>query len=304
MDVRNISDYVERMEIVLRRTIFSGWQPEVLASDAYTIARNDQLYRRYEDARDVIVPWVRGVHDLRDSLVVEVGCGTGCTASAFAEYSKLVIGFDLNTKAVDAFVTRMEILGLTNANAIASHFSEESYLALQVGRPKVILLIAVLEHMKFAERIAILRASWRLLEAGGILVVGDTPNRLSPFDHHSSLLPFFHWLPNDVREMYGRESQKLNFTAGLARSSAQGREARDLFIQRYGLGVSYHDFEIALGKTVHQKVIADANDRIIQQARGWTFEDSLIQMLFDYYRISAHRCFARRSLYLILQKSR
>ena len=250
----------------------------------------------------MVVPWVQSVHDLRNSLVVEVGCQSGCCSSAFAQQAKKVIGFDIDPHAVSAFDGRMEILELTNAQVVGRGFAEASYQALGIEPPDVILLFATLEHMTFAERISILRSAWQLLMPGGVLVIGDTPNWLSPFDLHSAHLPLFHWLSHDVQEHYGCELPRQEFVRGLSRSAAQSPMRRDEFLERFGLGVTYHDFEIALGKSVHQYVIADGSARILQKHLGWTFEDSLIELIFDHYKIPAHRCFARRALYLILRK--
>lgn len=89
-----------------------------------------------------------------------------------------------------------------------------------------------------------LRQRWSLLPAGGVLVVVETPNRLWWFDLHSSKLPLFHALPDELAFHYTRFSQRENFRE-LYRDYSNPA-AREHMLRR-GRGVSFHEFDVAIG---------------------------------------------------------
>ena len=62
------------------------------------------------------------------------------------------------------------------------------------------LLIALLEHLTPVERINVLRATWSLLRPGGILVVYETPNRLTMRDWHTMEAELLDWLPDELAQ--------------------------------------------------------------------------------------------------------
>ena len=102
---------------------------------------------------------------------------------------------------------------------------------------------ASLEHMTVPERLIAIREAWSLLAAGSNLVVIETPNRLWPYDSHTAFLPFFNWLPDELAFDYVQNSAR----DGLADTYVDP-ERQMLEFQRLGRGVSYHEFELALGK--------------------------------------------------------
>jgi hypothetical protein len=58
-----------------------------------------------------------------------------------------------------------------------------------------IIFYASLEHMTIEERMSAMRATWGMLSDGDLWCVIETPNRLWYHDGHTSLLPFYMWLP-------------------------------------------------------------------------------------------------------------
>jgi hypothetical protein len=81
------------------------------------------------------------------------------------------------------------------------------------------------------------------LKAGGFLVICETPNRLWWYDSHTSRLPFFNWLPDDLAIEYSARSSRPEF-----------RELHDrpiddqtrLVLSRWGRGASYHEMELCI----------------------------------------------------------
>src|SRR3712207_2222896 len=96
--------------------------------------------------------------------------------------------------------------------------------------------------MSIPERLTSLREVWSVLRPGGILIVYETPNRLAWMDWHSFLLPFFHCLPDDLALRYAHKSPRKGFGVS---GSTPNEQLESL--HRLGRGVSYHEFELALG---------------------------------------------------------
>jgi len=91
-----------------------------------------------------------------------------------------------------------------------------------------------------------------MLEAGALWCVVETPNRLWYHDAHTSLLPFFHRLPDEVAFAYSRMSSRESFRE-------QYRELDEdslLHFLRRGRGVSYHEFDLALGPAQQLDVVS------------------------------------------------
>ena len=53
--------------------------------------------------------------------------------------------------------------------------------------------------MTHRERLRSLQVASRMLVDDGVLCIIEAPNRLWPFDSHTADLPFFHWLPDELR---------------------------------------------------------------------------------------------------------
>jgi S-adenosylmethionine-dependent methyltransferase len=99
--------------------------------------------------------------------------------------------------------------------------------------------------MTTEERLATLAQSWRLLAPGQMCAVVEAPNRLHFLDFHTSCLPFFHWLPDDLAMDYARFSPRPGFQAAMAGRDTQAAGSREV-LARWGRGLSYHEFELAM----------------------------------------------------------
>jgi len=118
--------------------------------------------------------------------------------------------------------------------------------------------------MTYEERINSIKLVWDMLKTDGLLVVIDTPNRLHHFDGHSSMLPFYHWLPDEIAIQYSKFSPRT--------ACVNIGEDKMKFI-RFGRGVSYHEFEIALGRKCVDFDMYDLS----------SFENSLIRKIAVYF---------------------
>ena len=180
------------------------------------------------------------IRDRAGASVLEIGCGTGTSTVALCEQKSRVTAVDVNRDSMEVAKSRLHAYGLTaefihiNAAHLLEAFPEQRF--------DFILYFASLEHMSFEERIQSLRAAFKMLTTNGYVVLIETPNRLWYFDGHTSLEPFYHWLPNDVAMAYAKFTRRENFKRGFDAASE-----RDIsrFV-RWGRGVSYHELEIAL----------------------------------------------------------
>lgn len=201
----------------------------------------DHMYARLEDDRKRVVPWLDNIYKLKDSSILEIGCGTGASTVTLCEQKAQVTAIDVDDRALELANIRLRAYGLTaeikhmNATDILKEFSCKYF--------DFIIFYASLEHMTFEERIQSLRAAFQMLKPGGNVIFVEIPNRLWYFDSHTSLEPFFDWLPDKVAMEYSRYTVREVFNHGFDVAN----EKDVLNFSRWGRGVSYHEIEIALG---------------------------------------------------------
>ncbi len=201
-----------------------------------------QLTGRLERDRSTIVPWLDQTCSLNGLRILEIGCGTGSSTVALAEQGATVVGIDIDESALKVARDRCDVYGVE----ADFHFGNaESVSTLSDDQFDCVIFFACLEHMTVSERLTSLRKVWQLLPTEGLLVVVETPNRLWFFDQHTSLLPFFNWLPDELAFRYSTLSERSNFRE-LYRDYTD--ETRMHFLRR-GRGVSFHEFDLAIGPT-------------------------------------------------------
>lgn len=194
---------------------------------------------RLEIDRRSRIPWLDDVSTLRGATILEIGCGTGSSTVALVEQGAVVVGVDIDAGFLKVAEDRCSAYGLearfiqSNATEIEAHTKGENF--------DFIIFFASLEHMTVDERLKSLRCAWDRLSSGKYLVVTDTPNRLWYFDFHTSLTPFFFWLPDDLAFLYSGRTPREIYNRVF---QTQTDDARVRF-NRWGRGVSFHDFELA-----------------------------------------------------------
>ena len=199
---------------------------------------------RYAYACDYMLPWVERVAPLAGLSVVDFGCGNGPVTSALAERAGSVLALDIDADAIEEGRRRVAEQGLENVELFAGTFQELVDEVRGRGGCDLFLLFAVLEHQTIEERITTLALARDVVGEDGYIVVCESPNRLLPWDHHTSQLPFFGLLPDDLALRYldrvEREDFREAVAGALAESEASGREQ----LVRWGRGVSFHEFEL------------------------------------------------------------
>ncbi len=259
--------------------------------------------KRYEQSLLNLLAWVQRVFDLSGKDVLEIGCGTGSSAAALARVAGRVYTCDLKERALAVARGRMRLLGLSNVTIVLEGAPAVFGRARSEFSPQVdaVVLAAVLEHQTISERLQTLREAWSMLREGGILVVYETPSRLSYSDWHTADLPFFHMLGEEVAVRYAdrspRESFRVPIQGAISKSWTAGRE----FLRRHGIGASYHEFELALPKD-GVAVLADGYEPEMLALWGVSYEERLLQSYIKQQRLPIHAAFMRHTLCLILAK--
>jgi S-adenosylmethionine-dependent methyltransferase len=218
---------------------------------------SDQMHSRLDRVRTKIIPWLASVKSLPGVRVLEIGCGTGSSLVALSEQGMQVTGLDIDAVSLQVAKKRLEIYGLKaelvegNAQELSSVFKGRHF--------DFIIFSATVEHMTLQERLQSLRAAKQLMHVGDYLVIVETPNRLWHYDFHTSLLPFYFWLPDELAFQYTHYSRRKNFGDVYQKKTPE----RFMHFLRRGRGVSYHDFEIAFGGFADIKLVSGLDNYLI-----------------------------------------
>jgi 2-polyprenyl-3-methyl-5-hydroxy-6-metoxy-1,4-benzoquinol methylase len=240
---------------------FAATRDEYLASPEGQKDMADHMEGRITVDRQQVIPWLAAAQPLARCRVLEIGCGTGASTVALAEQGCDVAAVDVNQGNLLAAKERCRIYGLEakfsclNATDLHKHF--------QTGAFDLIIFFATLEHLTYAERMSAMRSTWTMLQPGGLWCVVETPNRLWWFDGHTAGLPFFNWLPDDLALDYAPHSDRTY----MKRYATAGRDdAVKLDFARRGRGVSYHEFDLALGPSASLDVVSALNLYLREQS--------------------------------------
>ncbi len=305
------SSYFRAMQETLIAERFSGPDNTTyLATQARKDELDHQTFGRMQQAKNCLLPWLEQSVTLAGKTVLQIGCGTGSSTVPIAQATKHVVGVDISDNYIRCAQRRCDLLDIDNIDlrAVDSNWlgSEEAYhRAIGDMQPDIIICYAVIEHLLIPERIVALSAMWDTLSVGDHLVIYETPNRLHWWDWHSSKLPFFEWLPEELASVYYSRSER----PGLPKTFQSDRveELDDTKVEkmyRWGRGASFHEFDIAIGLD-RIDVVADgyspkALDRIGWLPKAPGYEAIIEDILKNYGNI--HRGWSYPSLDLVLKK--
>lgn len=243
MDVEIPRALPPRAEAEMRRALLKLYPPGFADTAAGAETIEVELNTRQHWFTVRYTAWLSSVASLSSSRVLEVGCGTGSSGVPLAAAGAFVDAVDVSPDKLPTAAVRRDLHGLSDR--MAFHACNATEIGQRFGGAwyDIVYFPAVLEHMTHQERIASLRAAWGLIRPGGHLVVVDSPNRLWFFDNHTSFTNFFHWLPDDLAVEYARHTPRAGFNNEFPGDISDA----PLRLARWGRGVSFHEFEIALG---------------------------------------------------------
>ena len=295
---------LERIQASLVQNYFSRETESYLQTEAGKQDLKDHLITRLELSRKFTVPWLDQIRPLHGANILEIGCGTGASTVALAEQGATVRAIDIDQEALYDAKIRCETYGMKvefhhmNAMEAARFFRAENF--------DFIIFWACLEHMTLDERLASMRDTWAMLPAGALWCVTDTPNRLHFFDSHTSEMPFFDWLPDQLAMQYARFSPREKFRDWAIKQ--QGDKKDQLDFSRWGRGLSFHEFELAMEPLENLNIVSCMS--IFHRRRRWlAYLKSVASRSYRYESFlnrmfpTIHRGFLQPYLNLVIRKN-
>jgi SAM-dependent methyltransferase len=186
--------YSPRFESLVRR-MHAGAE----SAPGYASWIADHLGRRIEEIETRVLPSLRRFTSLEGRRVLDFGSGTGSSAVALVRAGCRVTGVDPDPESCRMARMRLAEHGL---EAEILHVADTSRLPFEEGFFDIVLANGVFEHIRRRERSVYLDEAWRVLGPGGVLYVAETPNRLLPFDFHTTGLLWLPWLPPGPARRY------------------------------------------------------------------------------------------------------
>nr|VFK11734.1 MAG: Ubiquinone/menaquinone biosynthesis C-methylase UbiE [Candidatus Kentron sp. LPFa] len=261
------------------------------------------VFRRHDAAIKYFIPWMLNlIGEKKATRIVDFGCGSGSSSVAMSHYFNEIIGMDILEEDILAARVRADVLCAKNCVFVHSSPSEIVEKAIEYS-PNVIVLYSVVEHLLESEKIDYLKTFWRFLPPGGKLFIHETPNRYAYSDEHTMQIPFAHLLPDEIALQYIDRSPRLEFADQLKKVFTEGGwEAYSEKRHRAGLGVGFHEFEIAFEEDLNEILIGDGFDAGIIQSFPISVDDHSLLSYFDAKKLPIPAGFARSVLSLAFEK--
>jgi hypothetical protein len=137
--------------------------------------------------------------------------------------------------------------------------------------------------------------------AGQYMCIGETSNRLWPYDAHTSQRPFLNWLPDGLAYRYAQFSLIPSLRSWFREISEESTSS----FRREGRGVSYHELNLAIGDSY--RIVSDrpallaTRDPLKMLKRALARDSSREPMLYN-YAPRRYRALFRQSLNLLIRK--
>lgn len=147
---------------------------------------------------------------LKGKRVLDFGCGTGATTAALAEYCDDLSAFDVDQESIDICRKRLEEHGL--ADRITLYCADNIVdIRESMGQFDVIVMNGVVEHIPMTIpglRQEVINSVFSLLNKPGYLFINGSPNRLHPYDIHTTQLWWIPWSKPGSAWAYRRAMSK------------------------------------------------------------------------------------------------
>lgn len=256
--------------------------------------------RRRRTAEQCVIPWMARHIPLAGRTVLEYGCGQGAVACALAPSVAHHIGIDIEPGEVDLARGHARRLDRGNVEfVVAPAATIRDQVAERAGEIDVFLLYAVLEHLTLDERLAVLALARDVVRPDGHIVIVESPNRLTPIDHHTARMPYLHMLPLELAERYYRRSERRDFVDAVDVAGQAGTEARREALARWGRGVSFHEAELVFGDLAAHTV-ASSYAPELYPVRPVRWEELQAAAVLEAWRPDLPPCWSRTWLDTIL----
>lgn len=272
------------------------WRPGQIGPEP----EHPEWLRRYAVARDRFLPWIESHVPLAGKTVLEYGCGQGAVSCAVAERCGRLIGLDIGPRWIRMAREHVGRRDLANVELVLADAADiVARTRAYAGEVDVVLLYAVLEHLTIAERLEVLAVAREIVRDDGHIVVVETPNRLTPMDHHTAQTPFFHALPTELAARWYRRAPRADFVADMDEAATAGEDALHEALVRFGYGMSFHEFELVF-EDLPAHVVGSSYDRALYHERPVRGEELVLAQTLDCWRPDLPPCFSRTWLDLVL----
>lgn len=218
-----IIDLGDRRKVIIRGEAYSysGYDPDGIEFETINSVRLLRELERVKGAawlKDEIdraecpeyleIPLARFIRrflpDPAGRKVLDIGSGCGASSMVLARMGMTVCGIEHDRKFVEVATLRVRECGLSSKIEQQWLQDPASGFPFEPECFDVVILSAVMEHVVPSLRPKLLRQAWMVLKKGGLLFVHDTPNRLWPYDGHTTGLWMTTWLPWKARVSYAR----------------------------------------------------------------------------------------------------
>lgn len=178
---------------------------------------------------------------------VEIGCGAGAKSLSLCGLFGTYIGIEINRDQVKQAEERNRLYGAQSTRFITGNAAEVLRDKSRYDIPDhidVLVLYAVLEHLTTDERRIVIGLADEVMDKGGSVLVMETPNRLIPYDSHTTGIQFYNWLPDEIANNFAKSGATNTEVRSMLRPWED--PAAPTLLARAGRGVSYHDFVLNL----------------------------------------------------------
>jgi 2-polyprenyl-3-methyl-5-hydroxy-6-metoxy-1,4-benzoquinol methylase len=292
-----------QLRSALAETYFKNWKVGYLDTEVGEADMIAHVSGRFGEFCRYVLPWIERAVGLSGKDVVEIGCGTGSATVGIAPKVARVQAYDIEGASIAAARRRCEVLGVQNIAIVLAPAETllEEVRRQSAGGCDVCLLYAVLEHQTLDERLETLRTCWGLLRPGGILVVNESPNRFLPADPHTSRLPFFQMLPDELALLCAKRSLREEFRNQFANADPKSDRDR-LDLARWGRGVGHQEFELAIGRDLAELCVADSYQIELLRLRPLQPEELALKLFAERAGLALPASFTRTFIEVILRK--
>lgn len=198
---------------------------------------------RFDAGCFVLSPVMARLAGAGKARVLEIGCGQGQKVLSYAPFVGSVLGIDLDGDHISFAKNAAWKMNSPNV-AFDQVEANDVRKILDKDRFDIIVVYAVMEHLTPIERLDLLSNIWSSLDDHGLIIMGETPNRIASCDMHSSFLPFVDSLIDEYYLQYvDRFTPRDDWRPYVGRY-----EDRILGSFRAGRGVSFHEFDLHFGK--------------------------------------------------------
>ncbi len=259
------------------------------------LSEHPEWRARFDIAGARLLPWIEETAPLAGRTVLEYGCGQGAVACAIAPHAARHVGVDIDPEGIAMGREHIARRGLGNVELVLA--AEDEILdrvRAYAGEIDVFLLYAVLEHLTLGERLDVLALAREVTRADGHIVICESPNRLTPIDHHTGQMLFLHALPAGLAARYYDRSPREDFVNAVAAA-----DDVPTALTRWGTGVSFHELELVF-EDLASHTVASSYHRLLYPARPVRGEELHLAQTLEVWRPDLPPCWSRSWLDMIL----